>query len=100
MPSDVGATCIGPPGNGMLEPLDKRSCWPLATAIAGAPALPNGMAPIQLQPLPKFTIGSAANEIVVSAGAGLNTGDSSARKCVNGWASSPGGALITVRLCR
>ena len=53
-----GATPDGPPGNGNVAPVDRRTSRPFATAVTGVPALASGMAPIQLQrPVPKFVSG-------------------------------------------
>src|SRR5450755_3973707 len=101
MPSGVGATPDFPPGKGKLAPVDKCTSRSLATAIAGAPALATGIDPIQLhRPLPRPATGPDVKSTATSAGAGLKTGVSIARKCVNGCASSPGAALITPRLSR
>ena len=44
--------------------------------------------------------GSGVNFIAISGGAGREDGEGNRRKVTNGWASSPGCALITARLCR
>src|SRR5271155_243491 len=99
--SGPGGTADGPPGNGNFTPLDKCTTRPLASATIGTPALPSEMAPIQLQRTPSgFGNDCALNVSAKSGGAGRKTGVSSNKKRVKGSASSPGAALMALRLRR
>src|SRR5882757_947020 len=101
MPSGCGAIADGPPGNGNFAPVDKRTSLPFASATTGTPELPNATAPIQVQGEESvFETGFTVKVSAVSEGAGEKSGGSMRRKCVNGSASSPGGALNVARLSR
>src|ERR1700742_1378586 len=99
MLSGCGGAADGPPGNGRLTPLARRTSRPLASTTTGAPELLSEIAPTQFHlPAPEFGSGWELNASAVSGGDGLNSGVSIARKCVKGSASSPGAALIARRL--
>src|SRR5271165_1025384 len=101
MPSGSGEMLKGPPGKGNVAPVDKRTSLPLATATAGAPALPRATAPIHDQGLVSlFATGFRLKASVESDGAGTKSGGSKRRKWVKGSASSPAGAFRTARLSR
>ena len=74
-----------------------RCTWvALAVATMGAPVSLREMAPIQFQCVVP-AIGSGVKVIAVSGGAGVKDGVARRRKCVKGWASSPGAGLMAAR---
>src|SRR6185437_16525860 len=101
MPSADGGVFVAPPGNASVGPLVRCTLCASATTAVGVPLIPRGTEPIHSQ-CPGTPSGNASglNEIDVSGGAGSNGGDSIFSKCVNGCASSPGGALSAARLRR